>query len=924
MIDLTTNPSFVFPYWGKTDKKRDGMHSHLLAHILPVGAVAQVLLSQPSVARVIGHAANMPGDGNRVLPLLVWVAMLHDLGKLLPEFQEKCDWVLRSIGLPCGPARTSSFSHGDQGYHQLAHRDGRGMNSAMTTECGWRPAQTSMFGDLLIGACAHHGHHVSVGCDGFSERDTKRHLQKAILLAGYTKRIVEDMLGPIFVPEVGSNKALVQVFSGVVALADWIGSDETTFQFVDITTFETIHMKDDHAIDLFYISCLARASQRVAEIGLDAVAAPGFNLLEATFGRDLSIDDLRPMQRAILETAKRDDVAMVIVEDSMGAGKTEAALLFAGESIRNGRAQGLVFSLPSRASADQTFSRLNTFSNTLFGTEPNLSHGSAAFSRDRLLAIQGVKNEQSTGNESAEHLSHWITSSSKRAFLAPVCAATVDQIMLAAMDCKHGFVRAACITRHVVVIDEVHAYDEYMGSILNSLLYLLGACGTPVALLSATLPKATRLRYLNAYRQGMGMSSIELAELGAPAVYPLLTTLSHHGEIDFPTLPPATEISFAMSPEQAAVLTYARKPRNIAINLRSEQEVMGRLVEAAKEGCAAIICNTVASAIARYETLCKRVEGSGIQVHLLHSRFRLRDRQTIGEKILWICGKSSTPESRRGHIVVATQVIEQSLDLDFDYMASELGPIDLLLQRLGRLFRHYRPQRPSTFQTPIFDILDPVSGESEAGWMRGTRMVYDNQSILDGTTAWLRQHDSVELPGGINDAVSAVYDRFAQNTAGHNKEVKGKGRAIDFSLTSGENIVRNTDKSSDTRGSDDSDPFLFVRVDVEGEPLDLLTGLPIPWISNDDGEISMAFLAYANESLVSLRVTVGEKKKQKKNPPGDDMARLGEKSRLNRILSEHTKYSPFTIVECSEKRQGELDVISIGMGHTYGKYTGFN
>lgn len=907
-LTQTREETFLFPFWGKTDRIRGGRHSHLLAHMLAVGAVFEKLLAIPSITRVIEASSGKPDASMH--PLLIWVALLHDIGKLLPQFQNKCDWVLKEIGRPPPGKRIDApFAHGDEGYHQLAHGDGDGVMRQLCDRAGWSEQQMSLFGSLWIGACAHHGHHVTQvhRPAATGSRESRFAMKKAIELALFTRDIVERNVGPVIIPELMHDKALVQVFSGLVALSDWIGSDEENFAFISIPRFEKTYLQDTTALDQLYQLYRELAANRISDLKFATPAAPDFNTLEAAFGKEEVARagfQLRPMQQAVYDAVSAAatgavDANLLIIEDTMGSGKTEAALIGAAEWIRQGRAQGTVFALPSQASADQTFSRLHFFSHALFGVDPNLSHSNTLFARQR------ITNEQSTGNESAEHLSDWITSHSKRAFLAPVCAATVDQIMLAAMDCRHGFVRAACITRHVVIIDEIHAYDEYMGSILYSLLELLGSCGTPVILLSATLPQAARQRYINAYRKGRGQCTSSTLTTIASA-YPLLTISGDE-----------------MTSQHVSVGNVDNPKKTVNISVASKADIYQKVVHAASTGCAAIVCNTVASAIRRAEELKTLVAGTDIKVILLHARFRLRDRAAIGEHLAKVCGKSSVRTSRCGNIIIASQVIEQSLDLDFDYMASEPAPIDLLMQRMGRLFRHERDWRPDEFLSAQFDMIEPTAaGTTEDEWMFGTRKVYGNESILNGSIAWMEVNSKIVIPEGICTAVSDVYDKFIQNNAGYKKGVFGSEHALDFSLPLGENIVQDTSQSSDTRGSESSTKFLLVRTE-NGLPRDILTGQPMTWLDADDSDaLSLKFLLEANIALVSIRTS--PTLSFVKHPlAGDDMLKMAQSSELNKILASKMNYPPFFIVECCDQRTGSLDDIDVGMGHRYGKKFGF-
>lgn len=885
----TTNNVYRFPFWGKTDKKVGGEHSHLLQHLLAVGANCHAILLQPAIARVTAETGRC--DTGRLLPLLIWVAMLHDIGKLMRQFQSKCPWVFTGIGLPTPIQNFESFAHGDQGFLSLVDRDEKSVGPKLMEFYDWSDGQYGLVLSLWRGACSHHGHHVRQHEE--SRREPKL-VATAVDVAKYLHDLVEHTVGTIFVPEIKYEKALTQNFSGYVAIADWLGSDTASHPFISIPDFEQNYLDLDAAAAL-YSRYLNQAQERLEDLKFSASANLD-HLEQAVFpGVDTATVHLHPMQQAVLDAAKYHGAGLYIIEDAMGSGKTEAALLASHTLLQLGLGQGIVFALPSQGSADQTFTRVSSFSKTLFGIEPNLAHANAKFARERLRP----SGQEQSGDQSSEHLSEWITSNNKRSFLAPVCAATVDQIMLAAMDCRHGFVRAASISRHVVIIDEVHAYDSYMGTVLNEVLKMLGASRTPVILLSATLPNRTRKEYLEAYRKGVAPGTV-YQDYQAPHAYPLLTVC------------PAQSSPFSTP------IAAATKARQVAVSLRGEDEIYQRLLSCAAEGCAAIICNSVKSALKRYKHLQDITAGTGIEVILLHARFRMLDRANRAKSILDVSNKRSTPEQRRQRIVVATQVIEQSLDLDFDYLASEIAPIDLLLQRIGRLFRHAREFRPAGFETPQFDVLD--ARNEGAPWDRATEMIYNQPSIMEATHDWLKAHDAINLPSEIADVVNSVYEQQVTTEQEHARRMKASGVAIDFLTVCGEDIVEGIAQSSDTRGSDGSTKFLLVRLDEDGNMLDLLDGTSINVLDSARPDvISLGFLEWADQRLINLRTAEGKGRPQE----GDHMMAQALRGKWDEIVLGHNKYHRFFIVECSDPRPGKLDVVRVSRDYEYGELFGF-
>jgi CRISPR-associated endonuclease/helicase Cas3 len=323
---------------------------------------------------------------------------------------------------------------------------------------------------------------------------------------------------------------------------------------------------------------------------------------------------------------------------------------------------------------------------------------------------------------------------SKRALVSQVGVGTVDQAMMAVLLVRHHFVRLYGLATNVVILDEIHAYDAYMSVILERLVEWLGALRTPVILLSATLPAGRRAAFANAYSKGAfgGDSTHGSSESTA---YPLVFVVDREGH--------ATK-TLAQEPADH-LLRVERITTTTPVN-----DVLPGLVELSRRGRIAWIRNTVSEAQVAWDA----ARGAGAEALLFHARMRARDRARVEREVLEGFGRDGNRETG---LVIATQVIEQSLDLDFDLLLSDLAPIDLLMQRAGRLHRHLdsRP-RPAGFDRRL-RILIPPQAEVDALHFGLSRYVYDP------VTMWIaheliRTRDTVAVPRDLRALVEATYD----------------------------------------------------------------------------------------------------------------------------------------------------------------------
>ncbi|MCL4465046.1 MAG: CRISPR-associated helicase Cas3', partial [Chloroflexi bacterium] len=419
-----------------------------------------------------------------------------------------------------------------------------------------------------------------------------------------------------------------------------------------------------------------------------------------------NIESPYPVQREVEVLADRlDGPALVVVEAPMGEGKTEAAVFLEDRWGAALGQRGCYFALPTQATSDQMYGRVLEFMKKRYPADLvnlQLLHGHASLSalfqellrrgeQQRTLAAglepRGIAGESGyDGAPAGVVAGEWFTYR-KRGLLAPFGVGTIDQALLAALQTRHVFVRLFGLAHKTVILDEVHAYDAYMTALLERLLEWLGALGSSVVLLSATLPDGRRLRLVEAYARGAGYCFDE-GEMRAH--YPRVSWVSRAG----------------CGARQVGVSTRSTRKLGLewvdgALPAESEPFALGERLRAELEngGCAAVICNTVARAQQVYlalKTYFPETADDGQPVlDLLHARYLYEDRSKRERRTLIRFGKpdgevemedGNVRKVRRPNraVLVSTQIIEQSLDLDFDLMVTDLAPVDLLLQRSGR------------------------------------------------------------------------------------------------------------------------------------------------------------------------------------------------------------------------------------------------
>jgi CRISPR-associated endonuclease/helicase Cas3 len=716
-----STPSYLC-YWGKADPIVGGYHPAAL-HCLDVAAVAERLVeSDRQLAAKLARWLQVPPE--TVEATVALFVALHDVGKFDVRFQAKAPDLARSLRSEWRDidSRTGrGFPHGAGGFGHLL-RDHRAFVNDSLGANAWR---------LLQAVTGHHGElpsrrgsqdiaTVSPKLYALARHD--REARAAWLVAAHRLFCGRGASLPLAVEP---TSPLVVVLAGLCSVADWIGSSVDFFPYGAPADLAAYYEE--------------RALPRAAA-ALDALALRAGRPSGKTFSELFPGFEVRDVQRVTEGLRLDDGPCLVVVEAQMGSGKTEAALSLAERLLERRDASGLYVALPTMATANAMWTRLKHDVPRLFAGTVNLTlaHGRRELNRDfqRLIARGGPAASR-YDDEASVMCSRWLLRS-KRALLGQVGAGTIDQAMLAVLRVRHHFIRAYALAGSVVLLDEVHAYDAYMQAIIVRLIEWLGAMGAPVLLLSATLPESKRHELVSAYARGSGWAEPARPERSpAHAPYPLVTVLSESG---------AAEHHLSAAPSSTGVAL------EICASEAPEELVLGRLAEAARAGAmVAWIRNTVGDAQRAYDAALA-LSAPGLT--LFHARMRGCDRSDVEARVLARFGKQG---ERGGALLIATQVVEQSLDLDFDWLATDLCPIDLLLQRAGRLHRHRRPDRPRGFERPALLVVSPEPSACDELNFSGSGYVYD-RATLGLSLELLLGRRQIDLPGDIRELVEAVYD----------------------------------------------------------------------------------------------------------------------------------------------------------------------
>jgi CRISPR-associated endonuclease/helicase Cas3 len=696
-------------FWAKTTPE-DKPGISVYDHMVNVGCVARCIAEAfPALLARFQLESSVVGT----------LAALHDLGKISPGFQQKCEAWLEENGL----AKTARNWRWDSAM-ELDH--GKVSHSAIQDFLVQKGISIEAAQYIATVLGAHHGKIKYLpNARGIRPPLIKQITDKnsGIDWNGERQKWAQQLWSYFNVDNssitITDDSPAIWWLAGLTSIADWIGSDEESFP----------------------------PNRRTGEVDVPSDARKALDKIgfrQPEFIRDLSFHELfhdseKPEVRWVPNEMQKKSHAIVsapgvyVIEAPMGMGKTEAALWAAYRLLVAGKATGIYFALPTQATSNRMHLRLKEFVRRISRTSDaiRLIHGNSWLT-DQKEGLSPVATSHDSKSDDARTGRDWFASA-KRALIVPFGIGTVDQALLGVVAAKHFFVRHFALAGKVVILDEVHSYDLYTGTLIDKLISTLESLGCTVIVLSATL---------TGKRRGQIVSCLEDVEGKTELSYPLITGRSE-GHILGPVAaaPPAS-------------LT-------VKVDFIVAEDAADEAASVARNGGAVVwICNTVRTAQEQYRRF-KELVREAFPLGLLHSRFPYWRREMIEEE--WMGRLDKSGKKRCGSILVSTQIVEQSVDLDADLMITELAPTDMLLQRLGRLWRHERGQRPvdaARFRIikeekslEDFRNMEPKAIIEALG---GKAHVYDPFVLLRTLQLW-ESYPNVVIPTQIRELIEATY-----------------------------------------------------------------------------------------------------------------------------------------------------------------------
>lgn len=769
------------------------------------------------------------GGREKLFSTLKFCALVHDIGKLTIVFQSRIyDAVDFSPFADCVELpKSGSLVNASNTPHALASEAillklgcPKGVASIAGAHHG-RPSALADVCDQINGAC-------TAVENFYGKRGKYRQLFESLWkewndfsleCAGFSELSdLPDMAVPAQV-----------VISGMLVTADWIASNTTYFPLISADQKGEFGDYPKRIENAWTTIGFPNMWESKARFGLDDEAfKERFGFLP------------NPTQADIISTATdAESSGIYIIEAPMGLGKTEAALALSEILAARAGAGGMFFGMPTQATSNGIFPRLEKWAGGLAEDEQTLlaiklAHGNAALNEDYRELFTGHSN-LNIESDSGLIVHDWF-SGRKQTLLSDFVIGTVDQLLMAALKQKHVMLKHFGLSGKVVVVDECHAYDAYMSQYLDMAIKWLGIYKVPVIILSATLPEKRRAELIEAYTD----SEKRRAKHTEAHVDKTIADEAWKHSLAYPLL---TYTENNAVKQKALAFDGENKEVSVRRIIRDEvAATAGYAVE--RGGCVGVIVNTVRKAqeiAAELQSAFPKAE-----VIIMHAQFIMTDRAKREEQILKRVGKHSTPESRRRLIIVGTQVLEQSLDLDFDLMITELCPMDLLLQRTGRLHRHNRV-RPQGLETASCFVLD----ETDDSFDSGSAAIY-GEWLLMRTRALLP--NKLTIPSDIPLLVQQTYDET-------NNEMLGE-------LTEGMKKAQEENKLRTGKKRSSAENYLISKPsNKKGKGLD-------GWLDND--------IKPNNEQT-------GEKAVRDGDPSVDVIALMRDREGLIRIIADKSE-----------------------------------
>lgn len=772
---------------GKDTDSKGKIKKSLLDHMIETGITANCLLHgiYAPLLRRLSKLTKI--DEKELLKKIVFICAMHDIGKVHPLFQEQdmeVEASLEAAGLSQIP------------FERIRHE--KYSEKLLPILCKKEADSKNL---EAIGQIVGLHHQKESHDEKFVDIDRENNL---VVRWRGIQRYIYNFIKDIFpfdnLDILGEGKKHLFVIQngilGVLVTADWIASSEDVFK-------ETKSFRDFADITDFIEDRKMWISLFLSENNLTKSEIPEVKDFNSLFGFEG-----RPVQKDVEKIVKKEDVKVMLIESGCGSGKTEAALYAAAVLGNRYGLSGMYMGLPTGVTAAALQGRFENF----LTEKLKISD----IKKAKLMTSQAflLQEHEDDGNE--EEIKPEWTDYSRQRLLYPYAIGTVDQVMTVARLVRFESIRMAGLSSKVLIIDEIHAYDVYMMTVIERLIQICGELGIPVIMLSATLPISTKKALF---------STAAGKEVAVNPGYPMISYVTQDGEF------------------HEHISKSHKEDRDVRCELlpilNDEKEIAKEAVKNIESGgCECIIMNTVKSAVKVYDEVKELVKEDCLVI-LYHAKMTMNSRERKSQEILNLFGKDRKNRPEKA-IVIGTQVLEQSLDVDFDYMMSAICPVDLLLQRVGRYHRHSDDgtiRENKNFESCV-QVLIPEDGED----YKGTGCIYE-KCFLDATVEEINNRKSFVIPSCIPSVVNAVYSKISDD-----KEVRDM---IDASRSDTGNINIHTGFDVWINRNKLSDGNLMVRVKKGGltEQIAILSEDEIKELGHDRKKDTELF----KEKVVSVR-----------------------------------------------------------------------
>ena len=696
-------------------------------HCIDVGLACKVLMEKVYNKNLVPLIAKKLGaDIKDIVECLSFFASLHDIGKLHLYFQINFDNAIDNL------VKQGIISEDDAYNYRTKRKDYRIRHEVVSRKVLWEEfkpfRKNKVFKSLCYAVSSHH------------EKDNRvndRNIGKDndAFFAECQNKLLVDLhtVFPFDMEKLNSFNTseldtVCTAFLSLLFWSDWIMSSDY-FSNSDIDFFNSC--VENGEVNK-YIEKRSADIYTVLKENLNIIVDKHIDL--STYSKIFNVDNptLRPVQKRVEDICKDKKFKFMLIEAPMGEGKTETALFAAGQMMQAYNKDGIYFALPTGATSDMLYERFKKICMAQDISELNLLH-STSFLSEKLF---NSTVDYGLGKGDIAHL----LSSTRTGLLVSNAVGTVDQAMMAVLKSKFAGIRLLGLVNKVLIIDEIHGYDAFMSGPIYTLLSWCNALGIPVVLLSATLPNKARKNLIKAYTG----KDIILSKNS----YPLITAITSNEEVC----------------EYSVDSTFMKKEIHFKpIRLRADRKNLREAVlEESKKGKnIAIICNTIGEAM-----MVKLLLGNivGYDIELLHSSFKVRDRKDKESYVTKVLGKDVS-KRKQNLIVIGTQVLEQSLDIDFDCMFTYIAPIDLLLQRIGRWHRFYIESRVNN---PTVYVVLP---EEQFKYTDSDCIKIYDEILLKWTEEYILNNPICILPQDFRKCIEYVYDKVDLNDTSYVEKV---------------------------------------------------------------------------------------------------------------------------------------------------------